>query len=121
MTMPGQFFSDVVDRAFVRITFVALVAVSLRAAAPVPPNVLFILADDLGWRDLRCYGNPWHDTPHLDRLASAGTRFTQAYAAAPICSASRAALLTGRSPARLGFEFVIKPPSAKRPAPPPRP
>ena len=79
------------------------------------PNIVFILADDLGWRDLRCYGNPWHDTPHLDRLAREGTRFTQGYAAAPICSASRVALLTGRSPARLGFEFVTKLPTAKRP------
>ncbi|MSU48197.1 MAG: arylsulfatase [Opitutus sp.] len=80
------------------------------------PNIVFILADDLGWRDLRCYGSPWHDTPHLDRLARDGTRFTHGYAAAPICSASRAALLTGRSPARLGFEFVTKPPAAKRPS-----
>ncbi len=81
-----------------------------------PPNIVFILADDLGWRDLHCYGSPWHDTPHLDRLAREGTLFTHGYAAAPICSASRAALLTGRSPARLGFEFVTKLPTAKRPA-----
>lgn len=73
------------------------------------PNVVLILADDLSWRDLGVTGNPWHDTPHLDRLAAQGRRFTQAYAAAPICSASRVALLTGRSPARLGFEFVTKP------------
>ena len=86
------------------------------AAAGDCPNVVLILADDLGWRDLRCYGSPWHETPHLDRLAREGTRFTQGYAAAPICSASRAALLTGRSPARLGFEFVTKLPTAKRPA-----
>jgi len=75
-----------------------------------------ILADDLGWRDLRCTGNPWHDTPHLDQLAREGARFTQAYAAAPICSASRVALLTGRSPARLGFEFVTKPATSRPPA-----
>jgi len=86
------------------------------AETPDHPNVVFILADDLGWRDLHCYGSPWHDTPHLDRLAREGTRFTHGYAAAPICSASRAALLTGRSPARLGFEFVTKLPTAKRPA-----
>ncbi len=84
--------------------------------APARPNVVFILADDLGWRDLRCTGHPVHDTPNLDRLAKDGTRFTQGFAAAPICSASRAALLTGRSPARLGFEFVTKLPTAKRPA-----
>ena len=89
----------------------------LSAAFAAQPNIVFILADDLGWRDLHCYGSPWYDTPNLDRLASQGTRFTAGYAAAPICSASRAALLTGRSPARLGFEFVVKDPGSK---PPPR-
>ena len=94
-----------------------LVATPLAAASAGPrPNLVFILADDLGWRDLRCTGHAIHDTPHLDRLAREGTRFTQGFAAAPICSASRAALLTGRSPARLGFEFVTKLPTAKRPA-----
>ncbi len=73
------------------------------------PNILLILADDLGWSDLACYGNEWFETPHLDQLAREGTRFSQAYAAAPICSASRAALLTGKTTARLGFEFVTKP------------
>ncbi|CAD71529.1 MAG TPA: arylsulfatase [Rhodopirellula baltica] len=72
------------------------------------PNILFILADDLAWSDLGCYGHPWHDTPHLDRLASEGARFTQAYSPAPICSASRASILTGKTPARLQFEFVTK-------------
>src|SRR5688572_4953124 len=90
-----------------------LLGLSVASAATQRPNVLVILADDLGWRDLRCDGNPWHDTPHLDRLAREGTRFTNGYAAAPICSASRVALLTGRSPARLGFEFVTKEPTAK--------
>ena len=70
------------------------------------PNILLILADDLGWSDLGCYGNKWFETPNLDELASEGKRFTLAYAAAPICSASRAALLTGKTPAQLGFEFV---------------
>ena len=73
------------------------------------PNILFVLADDLGWHHLGCYGNRLFETPHLDRLAGEGLRFTQAYAPAPICSASRAAFLTGKSPARLGFEFVTKP------------
>lgn len=72
------------------------------------PNILFILADDLAWSDLGCYGHPWHDTPHLDQLASEGARFTQAYSPAPICSASRASILTGKTPARLQFEFVTK-------------
>ncbi|MDF1852859.1 MAG: sulfatase [Verrucomicrobiales bacterium] len=72
------------------------------------PNILLIFADDLGWSDLACYGGDRFFTPHLDQLASEGIRFTEAYAAAPICSASRAALLTGNSTARNGFEFVVK-------------
>ena len=78
------------------------------AQAATRPNILFILADDLAWNDLGCYGHPWHRTPNLDRLAREGLRFTQAYAPAPICSASRASILTGKTPARLGFEFVTK-------------
>lgn len=71
-----------------------------RAAAEVP-NVLFILTDDLGINDLGCYGRTEHRTPNLDRLAGEGMRFTSAYCAQPICSPSRAALLTGKAPARL--------------------
>jgi arylsulfatase A-like enzyme len=65
------------------------------------PNILLILLDDLGWMDLGCQGNPRVDTPHIDRLALQGMRFTDAYAAAPVCSPTRAAVLTGLSPARL--------------------
>jgi len=72
------------------------------------PNIIFILVDDLGYSDTGCYGNSFCDTPNIDRLAAEGMRFTSGYAAAPICSASRAAFLTGRCPARLGFEFVTK-------------
>jgi arylsulfatase A len=66
-----------------------------------PPNIVFILADDLGVNDLAAYGRRDHRTPNLDRLAAAGLRFTAAYVASPICSPSRAALMTGRAPARL--------------------
>ena len=65
------------------------------------PNVLLVLVDDLGWMDLHCQGNERLDTPHVDRLARDGMRFTRAYAAAPVCSPTRAAILTGKSPARL--------------------
>lgn len=65
------------------------------------PNVILILADDLGINDLHCYGRTDHLTPHLDRLAAEGMRFTCAYTAQPICSPSRAALMTGKAPARL--------------------
>ena len=92
-----------------RLTLTALVtfATILQVFASTP-NIVFILADDLAWSDPACYGNTVHVTPHLDRLAREGMRFTQAYAPAPICSASRAAILTGRTPARLNFEFVTK-------------
>jgi len=66
-----------------------------------PPNIVFILADDLGVNDLGAYGRQDHRTPNLDRLAAGGLRFTSAYVASPICSPSRAALMTGRAPARL--------------------
>ena len=78
------------------------------AASDAPPNIVLILADDLGWSDLGCYGNPLFESPNLDRLAEEGLLLTQGYSPAPICSASRAGILTGKSPARLGFEFVTK-------------
>ncbi len=65
------------------------------------PNIVLIVADDLGWADLGCYGSKFHRTPHLDRLAGEGRRFVQAYAACPVCSPTRAALMTGKHPARL--------------------
>jgi arylsulfatase A-like enzyme len=66
-------------------------------------NVVVILADDLGWADLGCYGSTFHRTPNLDRLAASGLRFTNGYAACPVCSPTRAALMTGKAPARLGL------------------
>jgi arylsulfatase A-like enzyme len=80
-------------------------SVLLRAAVapPVRPNVLFIMADDLGWRDLGCFGSRFHQTSHLDRLAARGVRFTQAYAANPLCSPTRSSVLTGLWPARTGI------------------
>lgn len=71
------------------------------AAEKDPPNIVLILADDLGINDLGCYGRSEHRTPHLDQLAKSGKRFTCAYTAQPICSPSRASLMTGKCPARL--------------------
>ena len=65
------------------------------------PNVLFVLADDLGWTDLGCFGSSFYETPHLDALAADGVRFTQAYAACPVCSPTRASILTGKCPVRM--------------------
>lgn len=83
-----------------------------------PPNVLLVLADDLGWTDLASYGSDLHETPHLDRLAREGVRFTQAYAPSPVCTPSRASLLTGLAPARLRMtvwsEGALSPPTRHR-------
>ena len=68
-----------------------------------PPNVVFILADDLGWRDTSLYGSEFYETPHIDALAKRGMMFTNAYAAAAICSPTRASILTGLHPARIGM------------------
>jgi uncharacterized sulfatase len=70
-------------------------------------NIVFILIDDLGWSDLPCYGNPFHETPNIDRLAGEGMRFTDAYATCPVCSPTRASILSGQYPARLGIiDFI---------------
>lgn len=91
----------------------AIAAAELQAQRRVPnrarPNILFILADDMGWADLSCYGRPDYKTPNLDRLASQGMRFTNAYSAAPVCTPTRVGFHTGRYPARLpvGLEEPI--------------
>ena len=81
---------------------VALTSTPQPGAADGRPNVIVILADDLGYGDLSSYGHPTIRTPHLDRMASEGQRWTSFYAGAPVCSPSRAALLTGRLPVRTG-------------------
>ena len=78
---------------------------SLHAAAR--PNIIVILSDDLGWADLSCYGSTFHESPNLDKLATQGMRFTQAYSSSPYCSPSRAAIMTGRHPARLKITDYI--------------
>ena len=75
--------------------------VSSFAASAERPNVIVILADDLGWTDLACYGSDLYESPHLDQLAQDGVRFTANYSACTVCSPTRAALLTGKYPARL--------------------
>jgi arylsulfatase A-like enzyme len=101
------------------LTFLTLAALASSPApsggGERPPNVVLIVADDLGWADLGCYGSTFHRTPNLDRMAAEGRRFTQAYAASPVCSPTRAALLTGRHPARLRITDWL-PGRADRPA-----
>jgi arylsulfatase A len=86
--------------------FLPLSTLQTQAAEP-PPNIIVILADDLGWADLGCYGSSFHHTPHLDRMAREGIRFTDAYAACTVCSPTRAALMTGKAPARLHLTDFI--------------
>ena len=88
---------------------IGLIAQTLALGAAVaqqagrPPNIVFILADDLGWRDTALYGSKFYETPNIDALAKRGMMFTNAYAAAPICSPTRASILTGLHPARIGM------------------
>jgi len=86
---------------FPRAAFLLLVLAVSVFAEEVKPNIVFILCDDLGVNDLSCYGRKDQPTPNLDHLASQGMRFTTAYCASPICSASRAAIMTGKAPGRL--------------------
>ncbi|MDC0263250.1 sulfatase-like hydrolase/transferase, partial [Verrucomicrobiales bacterium] len=79
-------------------------------------NIVIFFVDDMGWTDLGCTGSDFYETPHIDALAKEGTRFTSGYAACTVCSPSRAALMTGQSPARLrvtdfipGHPFVNTP------------
>jgi arylsulfatase A-like enzyme len=81
----------------------AVLLASLTLHAQERPNIIIIYADDLGYGDLGCYGHPTIRTPHLDRMAAEGMRFTQFYSAAEVCTPSRAALLTGRYPLRSGL------------------
>jgi arylsulfatase A-like enzyme len=83
--------------------FVPAIAAAAAPAADAPPNIIVILTDDLGYGDLGVYGHPSIRTPHLDRMAAEGNRFTDFYCAAPICTPSRAGLLTGRVPVRSGM------------------
>ena len=89
-----------------RIALLCLTAALAHAAPAARPNLILILADDLGWADLGCYGNTFNETPNLDRLASQGVRFTQFYAG-PVCSPTRASIQSGQNQARVGITVHI--------------
>jgi len=84
----------------------ALAFVDDSASRPPRPNIVFILADDLGWTDLACYGSRYYETPHIDRLAAQGMRFTQGYTCGPNCQPTRAALMSGQYGPRTGIYTV---------------
>lgn len=79
-----------------------------QSASNKRPNIVVILADDLGWADLTCYGSTFYETPNLDKLAKQGVRFTNGYAACPVCSPTRASLMTGKYPIKTGITDWIK-------------
>lgn len=86
----------------------AVLAVSCSREKTVnSPNIVFILIDDMGWKDTGCYGSEFYETPNIDQLAAEGMKFTDAYAACPVCSPTRASILTGAYPARLGVTDYI--------------
>ncbi|MEA2068856.1 MAG: sulfatase-like hydrolase/transferase, partial [Verrucomicrobiota bacterium] len=72
-----------------------------------PPNVVIIFMDDMGWKDLGCYGSTFYETPNIDRLCSEGMKFTDAYSACNVCSPTRHALVTGKYPTRTHFTNVL--------------
>jgi arylsulfatase A-like enzyme len=96
-------------RSFILLSILGFLC--LAGMASTSPNIVLIVADDLGWGDLSCYGAEYFKTLHLDKMASEGIRFTDAYSASPVCSPSRAALLTGRYPVRSGITKVLRPKS----------
>src|SRR6266852_2264224 len=122
------------QRAITRRRFVQATAVSSLALAGLSfsrasraqttrPNIVFIMADDLGYADLSCYGRRDFTTPNIDRLAEGGARFTQAYANSAVCSATRTALITGRYQYRLsvGLEEPLAGPARNVGLPPGHP
>ena len=86
----------------------ALWADDAEFASAKRPNIVFFLVDDLGWKDVGCFGSEFYETPHIDQLANDGIRFTDAYAACHVCSPTRASILTGKYPARLGLTDWIR-------------
>ena len=87
---------------------ILLLLASVATVAGAPLNVVVVLVDDLGWMDLGCQGSDYYRTPNIDRLAASGMRFTDGYASCAVCSPTRAALMTGRAPARLGITDWIR-------------
>ena len=99
--------------ALVLLTLLGRCTADVVAESGSRPNIVFILADDLGYSELGCQGNGFNETPRLDRLAAGGMRFTDAYAAAPVCSPYRVSLMSGQWPARVGITDYLRPDDPK--------
>jgi arylsulfatase A-like enzyme len=94
-----------------RISTLSLLTLGLWLASSLearPPNVVFFLVDDLGWTDVGTFGSSFHETPHIDRFATEGVKFTSAYAACHVCSPTRSSILTGKYPARTGLSDWLR-------------
>ena len=92
---------------FLTVAVIAVVTLFAMAVDAEQPNIVIILADDMGYSDLACYGNQFHDTPVIDQLAATGIRFTDFYAATPVCSSTRSTIMTGQYSARTGITDFI--------------
>ena len=100
------------------IAFCFLLVTPLKSAANQPPqtNFVFFLVDDLGWADVGCFGSSFYETPHIDALAASGMRFTNGYAACPVCSPTRASIMTGRHPVRVDItDWIPGAPTSRHP------
>ncbi len=101
------------DIFFLYLVFIGFISCNLTENEPAPPNIIIIFTDDQGYNDVGCYGSPNIKTPHLDRMANEGIKLTSFYAAQAVCSASRAALLTGCYPNRIGIHGAFMPNAKK--------
>src|SRR5690606_39904946 len=95
------------------ICFLTLNACQTKKEEPQKPNVLFILADDLGYHDLSCTGSSYYETPNIDRIAQEGAAFAHGYSACQVCSPSRGSIMTGKSPVRQGITDYIGAPRSE--------
>ena len=95
------------DKMKIFISYIFILVVSLSAKKNTKqPNVILFLIDDLGWSDIGAYGSTFHETPHVDRMAKDGSLFTDAYSASPVCSPTRASILTGKYPSRINISYI---------------
>ncbi len=115
--VPGRFLMTNFDHktALCRFLVLATLLWSCPFASAERPNILLIVADDMGYGDLGCYGSTQIETPNIDRLAEHGVRCTDGYVSGSVCAPSRAGMLTGRSGSRFGFEHNLSSPDYLRP------